>query len=634
MAKSTLKVSGAIQVGELSSAPSNPSRGMIYVDSVQSKVLLYNGSSFQEIQDESLLDAILGTLNATPTNYTPSSATHAGHLDGIDSALASKAESSVVTEIDGNVDDLITLSGVAENSTDLGTFTGGVISDSATIKSALQELETEIESVGGSNEFGDDVFRVTDNADNTKKIAFEASTISAATTRTISMPDSDVNLGQIATNQSSISTNASNISSNDTDISDLVTLSGVAANSTDLGTFAGTTIADSETVKGALQDLETSVESKADSSVVTEIDGNVDDLITLSGVAENSTDLGTFTGSTISDSSTVKGALQELETEVELKINSSEKGASNGVATLDGSGKLPSAQLPASATEYQGAWNANTNSPSLADGVGTNGDLYRVSVAGSQDLGSGSISFAAGDAVIYNGSVWEKIPGEDIIQSVNGFTGVVVLDADDIDDAATAHKFASSAQLAKVDFISITQAVDLDSVESLAGSALQPADNISELTNDSGYITALSADSTPTLGGDLTLGSNVVIHDGDGMKRGSSSSNFVEEEYIHSVSLLASQSGSVISALTFAHASFDAVEVVYKLKDSAGALRVGTLRVVSDGTNVSINDAGTELGDSSAIDFDAAVNGANVEISYNSGANTATLRCDVKRFLV
>lgn len=633
MAKSTFKISGALQVGELASAPSNPSRGMIYVDSGDSKVYIYNGSSFQEIQDEALLDAILGTL-PSPSNYTPSEATHSGHLSGIDTALGSKADSSVVTEIDANVDDLITLSGVAENSSDLGTFTGGVISDNVTIKAALQELETEIESVGGSNEFSDDVFRITDNVDGTKKIAFEASTITTSTVRTITMPDADVDLGQIATNQSNISTNSSNISSNDTDIADLVTLSGVAANSSNLGTFTGTTIADSETVKGALQDLEDGVELKADSSVVTEIDANVDDLITLSGVAENATDLGTFTGTTIADSSTVKAALQSLETEVELKIDSADIGQANGVASLDGSGKLPSSQLPTSATEYKGAWNASTNSPALADGAGTNGDLYRVSVSGSQDLGSGSISFVAGDAIIYNGSVWEKIPGEDIIQSVNGATGVVVLDADDIDDAATTNKFATSAQLAKVDFISVTQAVDLDSVESLANSALQSGDNISELVNDSGFISELVSDTTPELGGDLTLGANVLIHDGDGMKRGSSSSNYLEEEYVHSVSLSASQTGTVISAFTFAHASFDAVEIAYKLKDSAGALRVGTLRIVTDGTSVSINDAGTELGDSSAISFDAAVNGANIEVSYDSGANTGTLRADVKRFLV
>ena len=52
-------------------------------------------------------------------------------------------ESSVITEIDDNVDDLITLSGVAEQATNLGTFSGSIIADNETIKGALQDLEDQ-----------------------------------------------------------------------------------------------------------------------------------------------------------------------------------------------------------------------------------------------------------------------------------------------------------------------------------------------------------------------------------------------------------------------------------------------------------------------------------------------------------
>lgn len=101
----------------------------------------------------------------------------------------------------------------------------------------------------------------------------------------------------------------------DANVNDLITLSGVAENATDLGTFTGATIADSSTVKVALQALETAHE---------EVDQNVNDLITLSGVAENATNLGTFTGATIADSSTIKAALQSLETAVEAATGSSQ----------------------------------------------------------------------------------------------------------------------------------------------------------------------------------------------------------------------------------------------------------------------------------------------------------------------
>lgn len=57
------------------------------------------------------------------------------------------SDSATVTEIDANVNDLITLSGVAENTTNLGTFTGTTFTDATgTIKSVLQEAETAIES--------------------------------------------------------------------------------------------------------------------------------------------------------------------------------------------------------------------------------------------------------------------------------------------------------------------------------------------------------------------------------------------------------------------------------------------------------------------------------------------------------
>jgi len=49
--------------------------------------------------------------------------------------------------------------------------------------------------------------------------------------------------------------------SDKTNLNSLVTLSGVSAASTDLGTFTGTTIADSSTIKQALQALETSLEA-------------------------------------------------------------------------------------------------------------------------------------------------------------------------------------------------------------------------------------------------------------------------------------------------------------------------------------------------------------------------------------
>lgn len=71
-------------------------------------------------------------------------------------------------------------------------------------------------------------------------------------------------------------------------------------------------------------------------------------------------------------------------------------------------GKLPVSQLPTTAMEYKGIWDASSNTPTLADGTGDAGDTYRVSVAGTRDLGSGSATYGVGDLVLYDGAVWQR----------------------------------------------------------------------------------------------------------------------------------------------------------------------------------------------------------------------------------
>jgi hypothetical protein len=105
-------------------------------------------------------------------------------------------------------------------------------------------------------------------------------------------------------------------------------------------------------------------------------------------------------------------------------------GANNGIATLDGGGKIPTGQLPSSVMTYEGIWNASTNTPTLVDGTGDAGMVYLVTVAGTQDLGSGSQTFAIGDWVVANSSVvWQKSINSNAVVSVNSQTGVVTINA-------------------------------------------------------------------------------------------------------------------------------------------------------------------------------------------------------------
>lgn len=128
------------------------------------------------------------------------------------------------------------------------------------------------------------------------------------------------------------------------------------------------------------------------------------------------------------------------------KENTSNKGIAGGYASLDGGGKVPVSQLPNSIMEYQGVFNASTNTPTLANGTGSPGDVYRVSVAGTV-LG---LDLAVGDYVIYNGATWEKSDTTDAVASVAGRTGNVTLTKADVglsnvDDTSDASKPVSTA---------------------------------------------------------------------------------------------------------------------------------------------------------------------------------------------
>ena len=102
-------------------------------------------------------------------------------------------------------------------------------------------------------------------------------------------------------------------------------------------------------------------------------------------------------------------------------------GAANGVAQLDGSGKVPLSQMNLEALAYKGLWDAENNIPTIADGAGEDGDFYFASSAASVDLGSGTVEFDEGDIVIYHDGVWSRLGSQQIVQSVNGMIGNVVI---------------------------------------------------------------------------------------------------------------------------------------------------------------------------------------------------------------
>lgn len=154
-------------------------------------------------------------------------------------------------------------------------------------------------------------------------------------------------------------------------------------------------------------------------------------------------------------------------------------GVPNGVATLDSGGKVPTSQIPQMGDlNYQGTWNASTNSPTLTSSTGTKGYYYVVNVAGTTNL-DGITDWQVGDWAVFNGSVWQKIDNTDAVTSVNGLTGAVVLTTTNISEGTneyftTARARASLSAGTGISYNSSTGVIT-NSSPSLGGDVVGPS---------------------------------------------------------------------------------------------------------------------------------------------------------------
>ena len=183
------------------------------------------------------------------------------------------------------------------------------------------------------------------------------------------------------------------------------------------------------------------------------------------------------------------------------RIATSQLGIANGVATLDGSGKLTTAQIPAAlvgSVVYQGVWNASTNSPALSSGTGTKGQYYKVSVAGTTAI-DGISSWNIGDTIIFDGTTWDKIDGQAIeVVSVFGRNGAVVATTGDY----TVSQITGAAPLASPALTGVPTAP-----------TATPGTNTTQLATTAFVLGQgfLSVNQTITLSGDVTGSGNTAI---------------------------------------------------------------------------------------------------------------------------
>lgn len=188
---------------------------------------------------------------------------------------------------------------------------------------------------------------------------------------------------------------------------------------------------------------------------------------------------------------TVQAVSNAISTATSSYIPLSQKGANNGVATLDVGGKVPFSQLPAALMIYKGTWNVSTNTPTLSDGTGVSGWVYIVSVGGTVNTGSGNITYSAGDYAIHNGSTWEKSAGTNNVASVNGQQGVVNLTTANISESGNLY-YTDARVRAALSFTPGSGAYN-----SSTGVITIPT-NTNQLTNGAGFITGF-IETDPTI---------------------------------------------------------------------------------------------------------------------------------------
>ena len=268
---------------------------VVVLDPEVNQILVYNGASWTNLDNPSYTKAEVDALVADKPDYQDIKVTQAPAVMG--GSLTYNNQNGEFTFAPDSNDQLATyaqvnaLTGGDVEDGHLGVFDGTTVSTNVNVKTAIQELETALEAQG------------------------------------------------------------------DVDLTDVYTLFGVADGDTNLGSFTGnpsypnstSQISDNASVRVALQDLNNAIITNNQLTVL-----HISDAYALFGVPSGERDLGTFNGSTISDNTTVKSALQELETAVE--------NAGGG---------------------FSGSYNDLTDTPTLGTAAATDASAYATAAQGT-----------------------------------------------------------------------------------------------------------------------------------------------------------------------------------------------------------------------------------------------------------
>ena len=278
------------------------------------------------------------------------------------------------------------------------------------------------------------------------------------------------NINTVAGISSDVTTVAG-ISSNVTTVSGIASdVTTVAADGTDIGTVAGIS-ANVTTVAGNTSNINTVATNNANITTVAGISGNVTTVAGISAdvsaVAADATDIGTV-ATNIANVNSVGTNIASVNTV-----------ATNVTDVVTFATTYLGAFSSAPSTSVTGALYYNTSSNQLYVWNGSAWDAAAFSVSGtvtSFNTRTGAVTLSSADVT----GALTYTPYD--AANVSAFGGTLIDDA----DAATARTtlgLGTAATTASSDYATSAQGT-------LADSAVQPSDNVSTLTNDSGYLTS------------------------------------------------------------------------------------------------------------------------------------------------
>jgi hypothetical protein len=311
----------------------------------------------KEYADQKITDlvgsapAVLDTLNelASALGSDPNFATTvANQIAGVQSA---------VDEVEDDVSNLVTLSGMPVDSQHLGEFTGTTIPDSQTIKEALQALETAVESVSGG---GSSTQTELDNTQEGAGLNTDGSYIEPINSNylsgTLSLAGADMMLDtQIKVNEDAIAQEVIDRADADSDLQDEIDATqqgaGLEVDGSYVAPVGSNYLGSATSLKDADSELDSQIKVNADA--IAEVADNIADHISQQVGAHEASAISVVAIEDVAGSD-VQAVLEDLKSQIDNHLSDTEGAHSASAISVSPAGNLAASDTQAALEELQG----------------------------------------------------------------------------------------------------------------------------------------------------------------------------------------------------------------------------------------------------------------------------------------